>query len=246
MPSKHSRNAGDRHHFTYHEKLKAGHGTIRQRLGSDSQLPFGYCALSMHPAEQPVVSPSGRIYNREHILEYILTKTQELKRQAELYRQQQEKEGEELRQAEAAAQRREVNRFLQLQDSVSTASILTQTVAKATASNTAESTTSSLPSSTARGTTPLLLTDGASVGTKRSVAADSSSVAAVDSDRALDSIVRSDSQSYKQSRRKIIDDTADDEKKEQLRRISPWVPQFTPQAEVRAAYQHSSTSLFAS
>lgn len=88
MPSRHSKNTGSRPHFTYHEKAKA-HVSITQRLGSESQLPFGYCALSLAPAEVPVVSPSGRIYGREYILEYILTKTQELKKQQRLYEEQQ-------------------------------------------------------------------------------------------------------------------------------------------------------------
>jgi nitric oxide synthase-interacting protein len=84
MPSRHSKNTGSRPHFTYHEKQKAS-GSLTQRLGEESQLPFGYCALSLSPAEDPVVSPSGRLYGREYILEYILTKTQELKKQQREY-----------------------------------------------------------------------------------------------------------------------------------------------------------------
>eukprot|EP01034_Spumella_vulgaris_P022185 gene22185-28295_t len=34
----------------------------------------------MHPAEEAVVSPSGHIYSREYILEYLLTKSKELKK----------------------------------------------------------------------------------------------------------------------------------------------------------------------
>ncbi len=58
----------------------SGLGTVKQRLGTESQLPFGYCSLSMHPAEEAVVSPSGHIYSREYILEYLLTKSKELKK----------------------------------------------------------------------------------------------------------------------------------------------------------------------
>jgi len=50
MGRKHSKNAGDRHHLSYHEKVKNGIGTITQRLGVDSQLPFGYCGLTLQPA----------------------------------------------------------------------------------------------------------------------------------------------------------------------------------------------------
>lgn len=69
--------------------MTSGLGTIKQRLGSESQLPFGYCALSLHPAEDAVVSPSGHLYSRESILEYLLTKSKELKTQREQYEQQQ-------------------------------------------------------------------------------------------------------------------------------------------------------------
>lgn len=88
MPSRHSKNTGSKPCFTYHEKAKA-FGSITQRLGGESQLPFGYCSLSLTPAEDPVVSPSGRLYSREFILEYILTKTQELKKQRMDYEEQQ-------------------------------------------------------------------------------------------------------------------------------------------------------------
>jgi hypothetical protein len=43
----------------------------------------------MHPAEEPVVSPSGHIYSREFILEYLLTKSQELKKQQKIFEDQQ-------------------------------------------------------------------------------------------------------------------------------------------------------------
>lgn len=88
MPARHSKNTGSRPHFTYNEKAKAA-DSVKQRLGSESQLPFGYCALSLNPSENPVVSPSGRLYSREFILEYLLTKSQELKKQWKKYEAQQ-------------------------------------------------------------------------------------------------------------------------------------------------------------
>jgi hypothetical protein len=89
MPARHSKNNTDKSHFTYHEKQKAGLGTLKQRLGSESQLPFGYCALTLEPAVDPVVSPSGRIYSREAIIEYLLTKSKELKVARDKYEEQQ-------------------------------------------------------------------------------------------------------------------------------------------------------------
>jgi hypothetical protein len=56
------------------------YGTKEARFGVDSQLPFGYCALTLAPVVEPVVTPSGHIYSREAIFEHMLTKNQELKR----------------------------------------------------------------------------------------------------------------------------------------------------------------------
>ncbi len=85
MPSRHSKQISGREVFTASEKSKAGVGTLTQRLGVESQLPFGYCGLTLTPAEEAVVSPSGRIYSREAIIEYLLQKTKEIKELAREY-----------------------------------------------------------------------------------------------------------------------------------------------------------------
>jgi len=90
MPSKHSKNAGDRGFQTHYEINRIdSFGTIKHRLSVDSQLPFGYCPLSLTPIEEAVVSPSGRVYSREAILDYLLKKTQEIKRLTIEYKKQQ-------------------------------------------------------------------------------------------------------------------------------------------------------------
>ncbi|RYG66462.1 hypothetical protein EON64_09690 [archaeon] len=66
-----------------------GLGSLKQRLGTDSQLPFGYCSLSLQPSVEPVVTPSGRIYSRESMLEYLLAKSKELKQAQIEYEAQQ-------------------------------------------------------------------------------------------------------------------------------------------------------------
>lgn len=73
-----------------------GIGSKHQRLGADSQLPFGYCALSSYPAEDPVVSPSGHIYSREAILEYLLSKSKEVKKAWKEYEEQQNRARSEM------------------------------------------------------------------------------------------------------------------------------------------------------
>lgn len=75
---------------TYQERKKLEHGTQRARYGVDSQTPFGYCSLSLSPVDQPVVTPSGHMYSRDVIVEYLATKMSELKQQEVLYKVQQE------------------------------------------------------------------------------------------------------------------------------------------------------------
>jgi nitric oxide synthase-interacting protein len=93
-------------------------GNLKQRIGSESQLAFGYCALSLNPAENPVVSPSGRIYSREFILEYLLTKGKDLKKQWKEYEDQQ---AEFARNEENKVQREQsdsITKFVETHDGV--------------------------------------------------------------------------------------------------------------------------------
>lgn len=63
------------------------------RLGGDSQQTFGHCSLCIHPAVEPMATPSGHVYCKECIVEFLLTKTQELKRQREAFEAQQKDQG---------------------------------------------------------------------------------------------------------------------------------------------------------
>jgi len=74
---------------THTERQRCDSGSLKVRLGTDSQLPFGYCSISIHPVDDPVVSPSGHIYSREAILQYLLNKMQEIKDQQTSYENQQ-------------------------------------------------------------------------------------------------------------------------------------------------------------
>mmetsp|Transcript_2148 Transcript_2148/g.2577 ORF Transcript_2148/g.2577 Transcript_2148/m.2577 type:complete len:293 (-) Transcript_2148:4211-5089(-) len=85
MPRRKSKQPRGNMPLTYGEKAKLlrAYGTNSVRLGTDSQIKFGDCCLSLTKAEDPVITPSGHIYSRESIVSYLLTKTQEL-RQAKL------------------------------------------------------------------------------------------------------------------------------------------------------------------
>lgn len=146
-----------------------GYGTESQRLGTESQTPFGYCCLSLNPVVDAVVSPSGHLYSREAILEYLLLKTKGIKQQ------QQEFEFQATRHRDDESEKQRVNKAREIAN----------------------------------------FTDSQDVAgiTKRKISEVESK------------------QCYMESRKKIIDDTDPLLKKEQLRRISPWIVDFTPTAK---------------
>lgn len=85
-----SKASGGHNPLTYHERKhyanESEYGTTTARLGQDSQYQFGHCGLSLHPAlEYPVATPSGFIYERSTLLEYMLRKTQGLKQEQAEY-----------------------------------------------------------------------------------------------------------------------------------------------------------------
>ena len=82
MPQKHSKNNGSSTYgvFSYGERKRCEFmSSIDERTGADAQLPFGWCALSLQPAKDPVCTPSGHIYSRESLLEHMVSKGDELK-----------------------------------------------------------------------------------------------------------------------------------------------------------------------
>ena len=82
MPQKHSKNNGSSTYgvFSYGERKQCSFmSSIDERTGADAQLPFGWCALSLQPAKDPVCTPSGHIYSRESLLEHMVSKGDELK-----------------------------------------------------------------------------------------------------------------------------------------------------------------------
>lgn len=97
-----SKQPGGHNPLTYHEQKRlksSGYGTQSTRLTTESQLPFGHCCLSLSPALSDnkeggvgsggnggvVATPSGHIYSREAIVQYLLTKNGDIKRMKEEY-----------------------------------------------------------------------------------------------------------------------------------------------------------------
>lgn len=88
-----SKQPGGHNPLTAHEvkRLKSsGYGTQTTRLSTTaSHLPFGHCCLSLSPIIEGggavVATPSGHVYSREAIVQYLLTKTRELRQRKTEY-----------------------------------------------------------------------------------------------------------------------------------------------------------------
>ena len=106
MPQRHSKNSGSHTYgvFSYRERQNCGFMQKQEaRLGQDSQLPFGHCWLSLQPAVDPVVTPSGHTYSREYLLEHMSLQGEELKRR----RGEWEKEQRDLERREEAQSKKQ-------------------------------------------------------------------------------------------------------------------------------------------
>jgi nitric oxide synthase-interacting protein len=112
MP-RHSKNAGGMgsESLRYHERQALGFGTMTERLGKETVKDFDHCALSLSPALDPVVTPEGVLYDREHILRCLLHQKKEVARQTKAWEAQAAKDKSKA-ELEAEARRAEaIERF---------------------------------------------------------------------------------------------------------------------------------------
>ncbi|GMH47645.1 hypothetical protein TrVE_jg8283 [Triparma verrucosa] len=99
--------------FTHQEARSTltHYGTQSVRVGSDSQLPFGHCALSLTPIMDAVVSPSGTLYEREAAVSYLMREMEKLRVWREAYEQQYENDAKEQAQLEQKSLSEKVQNF---------------------------------------------------------------------------------------------------------------------------------------
>jgi len=116
---KHSQHSNDRSFFTYKERVNAGFaGTRKEVLGTDCFLPFGYCALSLKPPKNPVSTPEGYIYDKEHILEYLANQKLELQSQQKKYDDQEHNKALKQQSAERQERLKEIVDFQQVDQGI--------------------------------------------------------------------------------------------------------------------------------
>ena len=78
--TRHSKNQNARMFFTAAERQKAGFGSHKERLSAESQVPFGFCCLSLRLPDDPVATPEGFIFDRDVLIEYMGHERERLKR----------------------------------------------------------------------------------------------------------------------------------------------------------------------
>ena len=77
--TRHSKNRNDLAYATKWERDEAGYSNTRkERLDGDSQLPFGFCSISLSVCKEPVASPYGHIYDRTVLLEFLVNQKEDL------------------------------------------------------------------------------------------------------------------------------------------------------------------------
>eukprot|EP00903_Cladosiphon_okamuranus_P017036 g15701.t1 len=211
MPQKHAKNncaSKCFNHWERNEAASAGHyGTRKVRLGGDSQHTFGHCALCVHPAVEPMATPSGHVYCKECIVEFLLAKTQELRRQREAFEAQERTRATEEIGLDASRKVEETNDFMSTQQQL--------VLAKSAAADSASATSSVSHEGNGNG-------NGNGKGKKRGREEQSGAGAGLGAKK-------DDAMVEKELTQVAILKTKK-ERQEQLKSTSWWLPQFQPEA----------------
>uniref|UniRef100_V9IMG2 Nitric oxide synthase-interacting protein n=1 Tax=Apis cerana TaxID=7461 RepID=V9IMG2_APICE len=113
--TRHARNCTAGAVYTYHEKKKdaaaSGYGTNTQRVGKDSVKDFDCCCLTLQPCRNPVITKDGYLFDKEAILEYVLTKKKEYARKLKEYEKQKQQEEEQSNEKSANEELQKLAKF---------------------------------------------------------------------------------------------------------------------------------------
>ncbi|KAH8288156.1 hypothetical protein KR054_005726 [Drosophila jambulina] len=114
--TRHARNCTAGAVYTYNEKKRdaaeSGYGTNAQRLGKDSVKSFDCCSLTLQPCRRPVVTKDGYLFDKEAILQYIVTKKSEYSRRLKEYERLRRAEEDQLNQEANTQQQARMDRFV--------------------------------------------------------------------------------------------------------------------------------------
>jgi len=128
--TRHSKNCTASSVYSYHEKQKdgkaSGFGSLKLRYGKDGVKDFDCCSLSLHPCRDPMVTLDGILFDKEAVLEYIITKKNEYSKKLKEYEKQSKKEQAELEELGQAEHRSRVEKFLKTEGAVASSSMAAQ------------------------------------------------------------------------------------------------------------------------
>ncbi|XP_014676718.1 PREDICTED: nitric oxide synthase-interacting protein-like [Priapulus caudatus] len=120
--TRHARNATAGTVYSYSERRKdssaGGYGNQEKRLSKDSVKNFDCCCLSLQPCRTPLVSPDGYLFDKECVLEYIITQKKEIARKMKEYEKQSKKEATEMREIGQSEHRSKVEKFVAKEGSI--------------------------------------------------------------------------------------------------------------------------------
>ncbi|GAB0089842.1 Nitric oxide synthase-interacting protein homolog [Sergentomyia squamirostris] len=126
--TRHARNCTAGAVYTYHEKKKdaqtSGYGTNSQRLGKDSVKNFDCCSLSLQPCRNPVITKDGILFDKESILQYIISKKNEYSRKLKEYEKQRKEEEAEEKETVASEHKKLLNKFIKTETKIVSNSVL--------------------------------------------------------------------------------------------------------------------------
>uniref|UniRef100_A0A6B2EJ24 Nitric oxide synthase-interacting protein homolog n=1 Tax=Phlebotomus kandelakii TaxID=1109342 RepID=A0A6B2EJ24_9DIPT len=126
--TRHARNCTAGAVYTYHEKKKdaqtSGYGTNSQRLGKDSIKNFDCCSLSLQPCRHPVITKDGHLFDKEAILQYIITKKNKYSRKLKEFEKQRKEEEAEKEETVASEQRKLLEKFIKTETKIVSESVL--------------------------------------------------------------------------------------------------------------------------
>uniref|UniRef100_A0A0K8TR47 Nitric oxide synthase-interacting protein homolog n=1 Tax=Tabanus bromius TaxID=304241 RepID=A0A0K8TR47_TABBR len=122
--TRHARNCTAGAVYTYHEKKKdaaaSGYGTNSRRIGKDSIKDFDCCSLTLQPCRNPVVTKDGYLFDKEAILQYILTKKNEYNRKLKEYEKLRKVEEEEEAKESAFEEQKRLEKFINTEKNIAT------------------------------------------------------------------------------------------------------------------------------
>uniref|UniRef100_A0A7S2MJN3 Nitric oxide synthase-interacting protein zinc-finger domain-containing protein n=1 Tax=Haptolina brevifila TaxID=156173 RepID=A0A7S2MJN3_9EUKA len=142
---KHSKNNNDRGFFSHAERKAAaygrhsssmlgghntganfkewGWGTESRTLDSDSMKDIDACSLTLQPCVEPVVTPSGVLYDKEAIIKFILARKKEIARETEAWEAQQASDASSVAAAASEAHESRIQEFVAQQEGLSQADL---------------------------------------------------------------------------------------------------------------------------